>query len=561
MWYKGCLTFVVSLILVTPVWAQNTATAAKASSAGVLKVVAEPLKLDTGLVRGLVVGQDESVHHYRGIPYAAAPVGDRRWRPPQPASPWNGVRECYKFGAAAPQLASPMLATIPGMALESATNEDCLFLNVWTPAAAAGKPLPVMVWIHGGGYVIGASSQRLYDATDLASRGVVVVSINYRLGMLGFLAHPQLSAESAHGASGNYGLLDQIEALRWVQRNIAAFGGDPRRVTIFGESAGGGSVFSLLVSPLAKGLFHRAIAESGPALNFAHLKKSFYGFERAEQTGIELAKACGAPEGPEQLAALRAMSAEQLLKAVPSLEQPREFAIRGNLLRLAPVVDGWVIHDDPMTTLAAGCQNDVPLMVGANRDEGTMFTLVAKMPKSVDEWNSALEKNFGAQAAALRELYPVTAAGDMRRAMADLLGDFVFVAPARYVARHMGSVSSPAYLYHFAHAPAGPTGRMLGAHHAAEIAYVLDNLELVPGVSTTDEQIRDALTSYWVQFAATGNPNREGLHEWPAYDAAEDRCLLVEETIATTQALRKSKLDAIDSFMDAWRREGGVASP
>ncbi len=452
------------------------------SENGTLKVAAQPVQIATGRLRGLVVGPEDSVQLYRGIPYAAPPVGDLRWRPPQRPAEWSGVRECYEFGSCAPQQPSPLLGAFPGMALDAKQNEDCLYLNVWTPAKRASEPLPVMVWIHGGGYVMGAASQRLYESTDLARRGVVVVSINYRLGPLGFLAHPQLTAESEHHSSGNYGLLDQIAALEWVKRNIAAFGGDPNRVTIFGESAGGGSDFSLIVSPLAKGLFHRAIAESGPALNFASLKKSSYGQQSAEEMGVELATACGAPAGDGQLAALRAMPVDQLLKASPGLEESREFSLRAGLLRMAPVVDGWVIPDDPMVLLDQGRQNKVPLIVGANRDEGTMFTMMAKLPKSMDAWGKALESNFGDQTPAFRELYPVKSIGDVRRVMAEMLGDLIFVAPARFVAREMQQSSSPAYLYHFAHPPAGPTGKMLGAHHGAEIAYVLDNLELATGV-------------------------------------------------------------------------------
>jgi para-nitrobenzyl esterase len=410
---------------------------------------------------------------------------------------------------------------------------------------------------------MGAGSQRLYEATDLARRGCVVVSVNYRLGPLGFFAHPQLSAESEHGVSGNYGLLDQIEALRWVQRNIASFGGDPNRVTIFGESAGGGSVFSLLVSPLTKGLFHRAIAQSGPALNFAHLKKTHYGFQSAEAAGLEFAKSCGAPEGEGQLAALRAMSADTLLKTAPTMEGgPRTFTMRANMLRLAPVVDGYVLPDDVMTLLAEGRQHPVPLIVGANRDEASIFALMGVMPKGVEELKAALEQNVGVQLAEnMFELYPTKTAADVRRTVTDLMGDFLFVAPARYVASSMRHAKAPAFMYHFAHPPAGVTGRSFGAHHGAEVAYILGNLELAGGdVTDTDHEIAGALANYWVQFAATGNPNRDGLTAWPQYDPATDECLLVGDKISVERGLRKARLDAMDQFMEAWRHESGVAS-
>ena len=540
--------------------AKDSAKPDAAKSPDVLKVTAQTVKLAEGLVRGLVVGEQDEVHAYRGIPFAAPPVGDLRWRAPQAPASWTGVRECFEFGNASPQKPSPMLATFPGMKLDAATNEDCLYLNVWAPAKRDDKPLPVMVWIHGGGYVMGAASQRLYDATDLARRGVIVVGINYRLGALGFLAHPELTAESEHKSSGNYGLLDQIEALRWVQRNIAAFGGDPQRVTIFGESAGGGSVFSLLVSPLSKGLFQRAIAESGPTLNFVHLNKSHYGFKSAEELGLEFGKAVGAPEGTGQVAAMRKMSADDLINGTPGMEEQRDFTIRGNLLRMAPVVDGWVIPDDPMTILAEGREHDVPLIVGANRDEGTMFTMMAKLPRSLDELKAKFTENLGdTHAAAIGELYPATSLPQVRKAVTDFIGDFIFVAPARFVARHASGDQAPVYLYHFAHPPAGGSGKMLGAHHAAEVPYVLDNIELggadAPAV---DRELRDALVGYWIQFATTGNPNRDGLVEWPAYNSGSDQSLLVEEKVSVTDGLRKPKLDAIDAFMDTWRRESGV---
>ena len=358
------------------------------------------------MVRGLVVGADDGIHLYRGIPFAAPPVGDLRWRPPQPAKAWMGVRECYDFGAAAPQKSSPMLATFPGMALGVPTAEDCLFLNVWSPAKRGDQPLPVMVWIHGGGYTMGAASQRLYEATDLARRGAVVVSVNYRLGALGFLAHPELSAESDHGASGNYGLLDQIEALRWVQRNIAAFGGDPNRVTIFGESAGGGSVFALMCSPLAKGLYHRAISESGPTLYYANLKKkSSFGFSPAEEMGLELAKKCRrGPDGPGQIAAMRAMKVEDLIKVSPSLEDARDFSFRRNQLSMRAQLSmagrsRKTLHDG---VRGVGKQHAVPLIVGANRDEGSMFVLMGKLPKGEKEWRGGLDGELWRQGFGVR---------------------------------------------------------------------------------------------------------------------------------------------------------------
>jgi para-nitrobenzyl esterase len=523
------------------------------------KAVGEPVKIDTGLVQGVAASGTGDVVVFRGIPYAAPPVGELRWRPPQPAKAWEGVRECAKFGAAAPQSNSPLLSSFPGMTLGAQTNENCLYLNVWTPAHRPAEKLPVMVWVHGGGYTLGADSQPLYEGTNLSKRGVVVVGMNYRLGALGFLAHPALSAESPKGVSGNYGLLDQIEALRWVQKNIAAFGGDPERVTVFGESAGGNSVYSLLLSPLAKGLFQRAIPESGGTLNFAQLKKPAYGRRSAEEQGIEFAKKCGVKEGPGQLAALRALPIDVLLNSVPGMERSATIDFRNAGMRLAPIVDGWAIPDDPMTMFQQGLGNAVPTIVGANGNEGSMFTLVSKLPANAEAFNAILDRDFGSKfAAAFKELYPPAQA---KKSVTELMGDFSFVDSARFVARNYEHVHAPAYLYNFSHVASGALGKMLGAHHGSEIAFVFDNLQLGNEHSPADLKVRDAMIGYWVQFAATGNPNRQGLPEWPAYNVTDDRCLLVTDEVQTAQHFRKAKLDVIDAVMEAWHNAGPNLEP
>jgi para-nitrobenzyl esterase len=531
-------------------------SSAKHAKGGPKQASTQPVRIDTGDVRGVIVGEAADVHLFRGIPYAAPPVGELRWKPPQPAAAWKGVRDCSKFGDAAPQVLSPLLSRFPGMTLDAPTNEDCLYLNIWTPAHRDGKQLPVMVWIHGGGYTMGAASQPLYDGTELARKGVVFVGINYRLGILGFLAHPELTAESEHHASGNYGILDQIEALRWVSRNIAAFGGDPQRVTIFGESAGGNSVLTLMSSPLAKGLFQRAIVESGGGLNFPDLKKQVFDYKPAEEAGVELAKKCGAPAGLGQIAAMRKMSVDALLKGSGGFELPRSFDIHTTRLRLAPIVDGWVIPTEPVTLFANGGQISVPLIVGANKDEGRMFMLTSPAPKDQHELSALFDKNFGPKfGPELFKLYPQD---KPKEAVSELVGDFLFVAPARYVARTMHSSGSPAYLYSFAHTPSGPT-KFLGAHHGAEIAYVMGNRKITRDFTPVDTQLSRELSGYWIQFAATGDPNGEGRPEWPAYDQSADRCLLVSDKIEIGQGIEKPRLDAIDAFMESWKGETGLA--
>jgi para-nitrobenzyl esterase len=445
------------------------------------------------------------------------------------------------------------------MSLGAQTSEDCLYLNVWAPAHHSAEKLPVMVWVHGGGYTFGADSQPLYEGTNLSRRGVIVVGMNYRLGALGFLAHPALNAESEKGVSGNYGLLDQIEALRWVQKNIAAFGGDPERVTVFGESAGGNSVYSLLLTPLAKGLLQRAIPESGGTLNFAQLKKSAYGRESAEQQGIEFGKKCGVPDGPGQAAALRALPVDVLLKSVPGLDSSRTINFRNAGMRLAPIVDGYVLPDDPMTMFQQGTVNAVPMIVGANGNEGSMFTLISKLPANAEAFDAILDRDFGTKfAATFKELYQPAQA---KKSVTELMGDFSFVDSARFVARNYEHAHAPAYLYNFSHVASGTLGKMLGAHHGSELAFVFDNLQLGKESSPADQKIRDAVIGYWIQFAATGNPNKTGLPEWPAYTSTNDRCLLITDEIEAVPHFRQAKLDAIDAVMEAWHNAGPNLEP
>lgn len=516
----------------------------------------EPVNISSGKLRGTVEGDNDELHVFKGIPFAAPPVGDLRWRPPQPVESWEGVRDCFEFGNASAQKPSPLTNSFPGMKLDADTSEDCLYLNIWAPADPGDKPLPVMVWIHGGGYEMGAGSQGLYNGANMARAGVVLVTINYRLGPMGFLAHPALSRESDEGVSGNYGILDQIASLKWVQENIAAFGGDPDRVTIFGESAGGGSVFALLSSPLAKGLFHRAISESGPVLNWSHLDESKFGYPAAEEAGAEMAETLGIEDGPDAAAKLRDLDVDSLLEMAANNERPTKVDFRSVALRMAPIVDGYVIPDDPMTIFEEGKQNDVPLIVGCNGDEATMFTMMARLPTTVEAMAETVISQFGEHAEAFTTAYPVADRKEIRQAVNALFGDLIFVAPARFVARNMGNVSSPTYAYHFTKVPPGSSGMMLGSHHGAEIPYVFGQMDLAPKISDIDREISDTMMNYWVQFAATGDPNGEGLPEWPAYDAEADTWMVVDsEGAKATPGVRKEQLDVIDAFMNRWREQ------
>jgi len=496
---------------------------------GVPPGVADTLKISTGQISG---EERDGVRNYKGIPFAAPPVGELRWKPPQPAQPWGGVRDCTNFGAICPQPKS-ILGQKQGKA-----SEDCLFLNVWTAATNADAKLPVMVWIHGGGCTTGAGSQPSYDGTTFAKAGVVLVTINYRLGPFGYLAHPLLSKESPHNVSGNYGHLDQIAALQWLQKNITAFGGDPQCVTIFGESAGAMSVCRLMVSSQAAGLFQRAIAESGGAFGRnRHLREQRFQMPSMEREGELLAQKLGCDKAEHPLAALRAKSAEEILAAANPAQ-----GLYGKETKYGPIVDGWTIPDDPDALFDQGKQHDVPFMMGANADEGTLFLM--QMPvKSAAAYNLMVRTAAGSHADEALKLLPCKGDGDVKAAFARFSTVTAFVGPARMLARAMEQKKSPAFLYHFTRVT--PIAKLLGlgATHGAEIAYVFGTFR-VP--SAKDRELGNTMRACWIQFAKTGNPNRDGLPKWPAYKAASDEHLEFGDEVRIGHGLFKEACDLLD---------------
>lgn len=508
----------------------------------------EIIQLDTGKITGLIIGRDPEIHVFKGIPYAAPPVGRLRWKPPQPVKPWQGVRYYDTFGPASPQ--PDTLSRFYRLKFDK-ISEDCLYLNVWTPVKDSKEALPVMFWIHGGGNISGAGSTPSYDGEALARQGVVLVSINYRLGPFGFFAHPLLSKESGRNTSGNYGLLDQIAALQWVQKNIRAFGGNPNRVTIFGESAGGLNVCCLMTSPLAKGLFHRAIAESGHAFGrIRHLRETWYGQESLEKQGEQITKELGCADVPDPLTALRALSTEKILEgSKPILGFGGEI---GN--RFGPGVDGWAIPDDINAIFEQGKQNDVPLIAGTNANEGIIFTLNPNI-KTVEAYKLTAKALYGRFSDDFLAMYPVKESSEIRKALSDAIGDLGFIAGARTFVRGMHTVKSKAYLYHFAMKPQGPIGEILGAFHGAEIPLVFDNLH--KGQLPPDEKhqaLAKVMSGYWVQFAKTGDPNREGFPTWPAYNAKGDQHLEFGETVKMGSGLRKAACDLFDNILAEQRK-------
>lgn len=462
------------------------------------------VKTASGTVEGK---EDGAVRVFLGIPYAAPPVGDLRWKPPAPAAKWTGVRKTTEFGSHC------MQGKVFGdMTFHDAGgSEDCLTLNVWVPAKASGK-LPVMVWIYGGGFVAGTTSEARQDGTHLAQQGVIVVSMNYRLGVFGFLVHPELAKESGRNAAGNYGLLDQLAALQWVHENIAAFGGDPGNVTIFGESAGSFSVSAQMASPLAKGLFQKAIGESGAAFHSRGL--SFESRSAREEKDV---KTVSAKLGVSTLAELRALPAQKLLDAF-SPPQSHGFDF-------GPDVDGYFLPEPAPAIFAAGKQNDVPLLAGWNHDEGSFEIAFSPQKPTAESLKAGAQKEFGAKAGEALKLYPTDTDEHVLRSALDFAGDqFIAFSTWDWMEAQAKTGKQPIYRYRFdLGPPSDPKGPQLGAFHSAEIEYVFGQLDSKAGIAwrADDRRLSEEMQKYWANFARSGDPNGPGLPKWPVYSAAD----------------------------------------
>ena len=518
------------------------------------------VQVSGGTIAGTTSDIDPAVAVYRGIPYAASPTRQSRWRPPQAVEPWEGTRAADSYASGCPQVFREADSFFgPGA---DTIDEDCLYLNVWTTAEDATAGLPVMVWIHGGALTRGTGALPGYRGDRLAARGVVVVTINYRLGPFGYLAHPLLSEESEHGSSGNYGVLDQIAALEWVQDNIGAFGGDPGRVTIFGESAGAWSVNTLQASPLARGLFHRAIGQSGGRFgDTVHLRDASVVGPSAEEVGSLFIEGMLAnnqrltmelgEDVPVELEFMRRATADEILDFMTSSDRP---------FRTSENIDGWVLEQSVYDTFAAGDQHDVPVIVGANADEATVFG--GQEPVDLASHRAQVQEVFGEHATEHLQVYPATDDESARKADIDSASDLVFNWEMRTWARMMATVSSDAYLYFFTHQAPGENSA-LGAFHGAEVIYVFNNLGLTPWppnisrqFDDVDRQLADLMASAWVNFASTGDPNGAGNAEWPAYDASEDRVMVFGDTAESMPHPRSAQLDLLDRYQQS-RRSGG----
>lgn len=491
----------------------------------------ETKRLETpqGLLLGELTGPANQIESYKGIPYAAPPTGIKRWQPPAPPATWAGERLATEFG---PNCIQQPYALGSFFARPSrVSSEDCLYLNVWSKGASGGEK-PVMVWIHGGALTRGSGATATYDGSNLAMKDVVVVTINYRLGVFGYFAHPELVEESPNKAAGNYGILDQVAALQWVQDNISAFGGDPNNVTIFGESAGSWSVNFLTAAPMAKGLFHKAIGESGGKLDPRPTLAT------ATQHGLEVAQAIGA----NNLAELRAIPAEELLAKA----QEARFRTDG-------VVDGWVLPDQMYTIYSEGRQHPTPVMVGFNRDEGTTLGALSRLPENDDVYIANASRSYGELSDEFLAVYPPN---DLRRATLDANRDRGFGWNMLTWARMMKNVDQDAYLYFFTYAPSGPRQEELGAYHAAEISYAFGNADkLRNGATAIDEQVAETMSNYWVQFAKTGNPNVAGQPEWQAYTREHPNYIVLDEQAQPAYDLTPAAWDFFDQVYAERRGE------
>jgi len=495
------------------------------------------LAIDAGRIEGITLPTLPEGGAFLGIPYAAQPVGDLRWRAPQPAPAWSGILHVKAYGPACPQAPSGWLPEMLGET-SMATDEACLYLNVWTPHLAPNADLPVLVWIHGGGNVEGSGEWPPLGET-LARRGIVVVSINYRLGIFGFYATPQLSAESPDHRSGNYGQLDQLAALDWVQKNIARFGGDPHQVTVAGQSSGSEDICNLIASPLSAGLLQRAIFESGTCVD-----SIFPTSREIEAANAHFADHLGPGNQSASLVQLRALPAQQLLDA----------AAHDDDLDLEPAVDGHLLREQPATTFAQGHQLPIPILAGSTENEVSIFASPivggsSHRPQTLAAYHQFLDKKFGPLAPQVFAAYPATTDAEIPRVFNTMFSDFDFGFSARLLAAETARIHQPAYLYHFTYAGQGPFAT-LGAFHAEDLMFLSQHYWSSWVKTPDDARVSNTLIDYWIHFIQTGDPNTAGLPQWPAYDPHQDLVQILGRAVTTAPDPRATRFSPFQQYLD-----------
>ncbi|MFT4031241.1 MAG: carboxylesterase family protein [Siphonobacter sp.] len=483
----------------------------------------KPVAVDGGLISGI---NQHGIQIFKGIPFAAAPVGKLRWKAPQALVPWSGVRACEAFGPS-PMQASPVpfsMWSAEFLIPKEPISEDCLYLNVWSGAKSSREKRPVLVWIYGGGFTSGGSAVPIYDGEAMAKKGIVFVSINYRVGTFGFFAHPELTKESDHNASGNYGLMDQIAALKWVQRNIAVFGGDPANVTIAGQSAGAMSVNCLVASPQAKGLFKKAIAESGASFAIPYPSLAV-----AEEKGQAFMKALGV----SSLEDLRSKSASEIMQ--------KDLGMRG------PILDGYILSEAISKIFAEKKQNDVALLTGWNEDEGLLMGTIKKS----GDYQKQIQEQYGRDASAFLTYYPGATDLEATQSQLNLSRDMIFGAQNYAWATIQSDQGRPVYVYRFTRKVPG-TGEYAkyGAFHTGEVAYAYDNLAFIDRPwQAIDYELAQNMSSYWLNFIISGNPNGKGLAQWPAYSTKNKEIIVLGDQVKAQPMADAAALDFLFSKM------------
>ena len=495
-----------------------------------------PLETIVEVTGGTIEGvEQDGIFMYKGVPFAAPPVGDLRWKAPAPVIPWTGVKKADAFCAACMQATNAMGNTAP-------VSEDCLYLNVWTPAKKVNEKLPVIYWVHGGGYSGGSTSTPMYDGTGFAKKGVIMVSVAYRLGPFGFLAHPELSRESGNG-SGSYGILDMIEGLKWVKENIARFGGDPSNVTIFGHSAGGAAISLLAATPLTDGLFHRAICMSGGsftplmASNQTGIGLGMPTLKLAEQNGEEFLKQLGV----EDITAARALSAEDI-----------QNKLTGGMggMRFRPVADGYVISNDLYSLFEAGRFNDTPVLLGHTSDEMGSFGPTQNItPEQIEK---QIRAQYSSQADAILAVYPHSTDAEATKSSKDIRNDSSFSWNTWTWSRlQTRNGKGKAFQYYFDYHPNSPDG---GSGHGSDVPYAFQTLGGPMGAPKEEDlKLSDVINSYWINFARSGDPNGTGLPEWPAFMENDQKVMVFDTAPSARPVPNLERLKALDAYYSSLR--------
>jgi para-nitrobenzyl esterase len=482
---KSCALFILTLML----------TACSHSKSNTLS---NKVKIADGEIEGTL--ENSGIISFKGIPYAAPPVGDLRWREPQPVQPWSDTKKCIAFSASPMQLdPEPFYMWSSEFLIpKEPISEDCLYLNVWTDPRSQLRKKPVLVWIYGGGFTSGGSAVPIYDGVEMAKQGLVFVSLNYRVGIFGFFSLPELSAESPTKTSGNYGLMDQIAALKWVKKNIASFGGDPDNVTIAGQSAGSIAVASLVASPMAKGLFSKAIAQSGAGLLKMSATSSEPTFKNLQQAELDGRSAVGDSVTLDQL---RKLPAKQIMS----------IRYRGQ-----PIVDGHVLPESLTTIFKSGKENQVALMTGWNQDEGVLFSA----PKTVAEFRQYVKQGYGENEKLILDCYPAGSDEEAKKSELSLMRDAIFGAQNFTLANFVSTNGRPVFVYHFTKkVPGNGEYAKFGAFHTGEVPYALNTFKFSDRPwERKDRELAKVMSAYWANFAKSGNPNGDSLANWPRYD-------------------------------------------